>query len=185
MKDFDELRRLAREKRDAAIDDARHEYRLTLESINDLQIRLLKKPSQKGKPKPLVPMRKKILDAVPVDRTWTVDEVLDWLNLPKTDKNQIRANLTKMIKAGTVKQIRRGKRNVIALFAVAGFESPANDLNGMSQIKAAKTVLAEIGDVDVQTLAVAMVERGYQHSAKDNGAFVKSLRLSLRRNGLH
>lgn len=182
MKDFDELRRLARDNRDAAIKDARNEYRVTLEEINVLQKRLLQKPSQKGKPRPRVSMSQKILAAVPTDREWTVNELLAWLKAPKTDKNHIRAMLGKMQKAGSIKQIRRGKNNVEALFAVAGFESASSELNAMTQVQAARRVMAEIGeDVDTMTLAIAMCERGYRPGARSNGEFVKSLRSTLRK----
>jgi len=153
MKDFDELRRLARKNRDAAIKDARDEYRVTLEEINALQSRLLAKPSQKGKPKPLVSMSQKILDVVPTNREWTVIELMDWLKVPKTDKNHVRAMLGKMQKAGSIKQIRRGKRNVEALFAVADFKSASSELNAMTQVQAARRVMAEIGE-DVSVLAL-------------------------------
>ena len=52
MNDFNQMRELARAKRDEAIKTARLEYEATLESINELQKRLTKKPSQKGQPKP-------------------------------------------------------------------------------------------------------------------------------------
>lgn len=182
MKDFDELRRLARDKRDSAIKDARNECRVTLEEINALQKRLLAKPSQKGKPRPRVSMSQKILNVIPTDREWTVLELLAWLKLPKTDKNHVRAYLGKMQKAGSIKQIRRGKNNVEALFAVADFESASSELNAMTQLQAARHVMADIGnEVDVVTLAVTMCERGYRPAAKNNREFVKSLRSSLRR----
>lgn len=181
MKDFNELRKRAREKRDAAIKEARDEYRITLADINALQHRLLQKPSQKGKPKPRVPMRQKIMDVLPTDREWTVDELLAWLHLPTTDKNQLRAALTKMIKAGTIKRIRRGKRHVEALFAVPAFQSQSSELNALTQAQAARKVMEEIGeDVSIPVLAVAMHERGYRPAAKNHGEFVKSLRNSLR-----
>jgi len=182
MKDFDELRRLAREKRDSAIKDARNEYRVTLEEINALQSRLLAKPSQKGKPRPSVSMRQKILRVVPTDREWSVNELLTWLKSPKTDKNHVRAYLGKMQQSGSIKQIRRGKRNVEALFAVTDFEAASSELNAMTQVQAARRVMEDIGDnVDVVVLAVEMCERGYRPAAKNNREFVKSLRTALRR----
>ena len=45
MNDFNKMRELARAKRDEAIKTARLEYEATLESINELQKRLTKKPS--------------------------------------------------------------------------------------------------------------------------------------------
>ena len=65
MNDFNQMRELARAKRDEAIKTARLEYEATLESINHLQKRLTKKPSQKSKSKPIVPLRVLIMEAVP------------------------------------------------------------------------------------------------------------------------
>ena len=55
MEQFNELRELARAKRDDAIKAARATYQSELDQINDLELRLKpRKPSQKGKPKPAV-----------------------------------------------------------------------------------------------------------------------------------
>ena len=141
MNDFSEMRRLARVKRDEAIKTARLEYEATLESINDLQKRLTKKPSQKGKPKPIVPMRMLIMDVVPADRTFTVYDLLKRLERPDTDKVIVRSTLEKMIKRGDIRRLRRGRNNIPALFAVADYGPEDLGLNGLSQIEAAQLVV--------------------------------------------
>ena len=138
MDDFSEMRRLARAKRDEAFKAARLEYEATLESINDLQKRLTKKPSLKGRPKPIVPLRVQIMDVIPNDRTWTVYELLKWLDRPETDKPMVRTTLDRLRKRGDIRRLRRGRNNIPALFAVAGYGPDDLGLNDLSQIEAAK-----------------------------------------------
>ncbi len=162
MDDFSEMRRLARAKRDEAIKTARLEYEATLESINDLQKRLTKKPSLKGKGKPIVPLRVQIMDVIPTDRSWTVYELLKWLDRPETDKPMVRTTLDRLRKRGDIRRLRRGRNNIPALFAIAGYGPEDLGLNALSQIEAAKVVLADLGsDVSPTVLVVEMLERGY------------------------
>ena len=134
MNDFNQMRELARAKRDEAVKTAKLEYEATLESINELQKRLTKKPTQKGQPKPLVPMRMKIMEVAPTDRTFTVNELLAWLERPETDKGLIQATLCKMIKRGDIRRLRRGRNNIPAIYAVAEYGPDDLGLNGLSQI---------------------------------------------------
>ena len=181
MNDFSELRRLAREKRDEAIKAARLEHQVTLEEINALQKRLTKKPSQKGKPKPIVPLRVLILDVVPSDSAWTVAEVTKRLERPETDENLIRATLSKMLKKGDIKRIRRGRNNIPALFAVKDYGPDDAGLNGLSQIEAAEIVLRQLGrPVSLTQLVVEMLERGYE-PVTDERTLRKSLGAAMRK----
>ena len=181
MDDFNQMRELARAKRDEAIKTARLEYEATLESINDLQKRLTKKPSQKGKPKPIVPLRVLIIEAVPADRTFTVPELLKWLERPDTDKTIVRSTLDKMIKRGDIRRLRRGRNNIPALFAVSSYGPKDLGLNGLSQIEAARLVMQELGKpVDLTTLVVEMLERGYE-PVTDEQTLRKSLGAALGR----
>ena len=182
MNDFNQMRELARAKRDEAIKTARLEYEATLESINELQKRLTKKPSQKGKSKPIVPLRVLIMEAVPADRTFTVPELLKWLERPDTDKTIVRSTLDKMIKRGDIRRMRRGRHHVAALFAVTSYGPKDLGLNELSQIEAAKLVLHELGKpVDLTTLVVEMLERGYE-PVKDETTLRRSLRQAMGRN---
>ena len=181
MNDFNQMRELARAKRDEAIKTARLEYEATLESINDLQKRLTKKPSQKGKPKPIVPLRMLIMDVVPTDRTFTANELLAWLERPETDKGLIQATLCKMIKRGDIRRLRRGRNNIPALFAVSSYSPKDLGLNGLSQIEAARLVMQELGKpVDLTALIVEMLERGYE-PVTDEQTLRKSIGAALGR----
>ena len=181
MNDFNEMRRLARVKRDEAVQAAKLEYEATLESINDLQKRLTKKPSLKGRPKPIVPMRVHIMDCVPHDSTFTVAEILKWLDRPDTDKTIVRSTLDKMIKRGDVKRVRRGRSTAPALFAVSAYAPEDLGLNGLSQIEAAEIVLREIGrPASLTTLIVEMLERGFD-PVVDETTLRNSLKSSMRK----
>ena len=90
MNNFSELRQLARDKRDAAIAAIKSEYRKELAEINKLEKSLTKKPSLKGRPKPAVPMWTRIMDVVPTNANFTVDDVLRLLDLPESDKPMVR-----------------------------------------------------------------------------------------------
>ena len=182
MDDFSEMRRLARAKRDEAFKAARLEYEATLESINDLQKRLTKKPSLKGRPKPIVPLRVQIMDVIPTDRTWTVYELLKWLDRPETDKPMVRTTLDRLRKRGDIRRLRRGRNNIPALFAVKDYGPEDLGLNDLSQIEAARLVMAELGrPVDLTTLVVEMMERGYE-PVTDERALRKSLGAAMGRN---
>ena len=183
MNDFNQMRELARAKRDEAVKTAKLEYEATLESINELQKRLTKKPSRKGQPKPLVPMRMKIMDVAPTDRTFTVNELLALLERPETDKGLIQATLCKMIKRGDIRRLRRGRHHVAALFAVSSYGPEDLGLNELSQIEAARLVMKELGKpVALTTLVVEMLERGYE-PVTDEKTLKKSLGAALSRKG--
>ena len=179
MNDFNQMRELARAKRDEAVKTAKLEYEATLESINELQKRLTKKPSQKGKPKPIVPLRMMIMDVVPADRTFTVVELLKWLKRPVTDTNLVSSTITKMIKRGELRRIRRGRNDRPALYAVAGYGPKDLGLNELSQIQAAELVLRDLGEpVGLTTLIVEMLQRGYEPIV-DEPTMRRSLRQAM------
>ena len=143
---FNELRKLARDKRDAGIKAVRDEYQNALADINRLQRQLIPlKPSLKGQPKPKVSMRVQIMEAVPKDSTFTAHEVLRWLELEEFEFTRVRTTLYRMIKIGEIKRIKRGRSNIPAIFAVAAYGPPANELNDLSQIQAAEVILRELG----------------------------------------
>lgn len=107
MNTFKELRKLARDKRDRAIKAVRSDYQQSLAEINSLEKLLIEpKPSLRGRPKPAVPMRVEIMEAVPKDSTFTAHEVLKWLELDESEFTRIRTTIYRMIKLGEVKRIR-------------------------------------------------------------------------------
>ena len=181
MNDFNQMRELARAKRDEAVKTAKLEYEATLESINELQKRLTKKPTLKGRPKPIVPLRMQVMNVVPTDRSWNVNELLGWLERPDTDKPMIRATLDRLRKRGDIRRLRRGRNNIPALFAVASYGPDDLGLNALSQIEAARLVMKELGKpVGITTLVVEMLERGYE-PVTDEKTLKKSLGAALGR----
>ena len=182
MNNFNELRKLARDKRDEKIRAARLAYQGELESINELEKRLTKKPSLKGRPKPLVPMHQQIMDVVPTDANFTVAELLGWLELPEHEKGRVRTTIDRLIRKRQLKRVRRGRRYKPALFAVYGFGPPTNPLNDMPQIKAAELVLRDVGKpLNVAELVTEMKSRGYVPVNGDR-ALAKSLGRELGRH---
>ena len=160
---FNELRKIAREKRDAAIKAVRDDYQNALADINRLQRQLIPlKPTLKGQPKPKVSMRVQIMEVVPKDSTFTAHEVLRWLELEESEFTRVRTTLYRMIKLGEIKRIKRGRSNIPAIFAITSYGPLTSELNDLSQIQAAEVVLRELGrPVDLTLLCVEMMERGY------------------------
>ena len=184
MKQFNDIRILARDKRDQAIKKAREVYQAELKQINELELRLKpRKPSQKGKPKPSIPLREKIMEVAPKGSHFTVAEILKRLELPETDKVIVRSTFDKMIRRGDIKRVRRGRNNVPAIFSVSDLGPPTNPVNDLSQIQAAELVLRELGrPVELVVLIVEMLERGFKPAANEL-ALKKSLRSAMRRKG--
>lgn len=182
MNTFKELRKLARDKRDRGIEAIRSDYQQSLSEINLLEKRLVEpKPSLHGQPKPAVPMRVQIIEVVPKDSTFTAQEVLKWLELDDSEFTRVRTTIYRLIKLGQVKRIRRGRSNIPAIFAVASYGPPTNQLNELSQIEAAELVLREISrPVDLTLLCVEMLQRGFEPVAGKAG-FKKSLRSAMGR----
>ena len=183
MTTFNELRKLARDKRDRAIKFIKDDYSSTLEQINALEKKLIRrKPSLKGRAKPAVPLRVEILDCAPRDSTFTVNDILERLELDESESVRVRTTFDRMIKRGDIKRVKRGRKNIPALFAVSTYGPPTNQLNDLSQIEAAEVVLREIGrPLSVAQLAVEMIERGFEPVAGKQG-FVKSLRSAMRKS---
>jgi hypothetical protein len=180
---FNELRKLARDKRDAAIKAVRDEYQASLNEINRLQRQLIPpKPSLRGQPKPDVPLRAQIVEVAPKHSTFTVRDILTLLELPDEDFARVRTTFDRLIKRGEIKRIKRGRANIPAIFAVTSYGPPTNELNDLNQIQAAEIVLREIGrPVDLTLLCVEMMERGFEPVAGKAG-FKKSLRSAMGRS---
>ena len=180
---FKELRKLARDKRDAAIKTARDEYETTIKEINQLQRTLVPlKPSLKGQPKPETPLRVKIMNVAPKHSTFTVKDILTLLNLPESEFARVRTTFDRIIKRGEMRLIKRGRSTIPAVFAVASYAPEGGTLNELSQIQAAEVVLREIGrPVDLTVLCVEMMQRGYE-PVNGKAGFKKSLRSAMGRS---
>ena len=181
MNNFDQLRKLARDKRDDAIHAIKAVYQTELDSINSLEKKLTRKPSLKGRPKPEVPMHVQIMEAVPTDANFTVHDLLEWLELPASDKTIVRTTIDRLMSRHQIKRVRRGRRGTPALFAVTSFGPPVNPLNNLSQVDAAESVLRSFGQpVTITELALAMIEQGYD-PVSGNRKLKKSLGAALGR----
>jgi len=177
---FNELRKLARDKRDSGIKAVRDEYQTTLNDINRLQRQLIPlKPSLRGQAKPEVPLRAEIMNVAPKHSTFIVRDILTLLGLPESDFARVRTTFDRLIKRGEIKRIKRGRANIPAVFAVSSYGPPTNELNDLSQIEAAEVVLRQIGrPVDLTMLCVEMMERGFVPVGGKAG-FKKSLRSAI------
>ena len=183
MNTFNELRKLARDQRDAAIKLIKGDYQNALNEINYLEKRLKpRKPSLMGRSKPAVPLRAEIMELAPKHSTFTVKDVLTLLGFDESEFVRVRTTFDRMIKFGEIKRVKRGRRNIPAVFAVSTYGPPTNQLNDLSQIEAAEVVLREIGrPVDLTLLCVEMMERGFEPVAGKAG-FKKSLRSAMGRS---
>ncbi len=183
MSTFNELRKLARDKRDATIKLIRGDYQNTLNEINALEKQLIPlKPSLRGQPKPEVPLRVEILEVAPKDSVFTVREILGRLDLDESEFTRVRTTFDRMIKLGSIKRVKRGRAKIPAIFALASYGPPTDELNDLSQIEAAEVVLREIGrPAEIVVLAVEMTERGYV-PVNGKATFVKSLRAAMGRS---
>ena len=156
-----------------------------MDTINELEKQLIpRKPSLRGQPKPDVPLRVEILDCAPKDSTFTVQDILDHLELPDSEFTRVRTTFDRMIKRCEIKRIKRGRRNIPAVFSVYKYGPPTNELNDLSQIEAAELVLRRMGrPVELTTLAVEMLEHGYE-PVNGRQSFIKSLRQAMSRKEL-
>ena len=180
---FNELRKLARDKRDKSIQSSRYQYQSTLDNINTLEKQLIEpKPSLKGRPKPAVPLRADIMEVAPKDSVFTVNDILKLLDLDESEFTRVRTTFDRMIKFGEIKRIKRGRQGVPAVFAVSTYGPPTNELNDLSQIEAAEIVLREIGrPITLTALCVELMERGFE-PVNGKATLKKNLRSAIGRS---
>jgi len=182
MDKFKQLIETARAKRDAAIQKAREDYRSTVQQIKAIQATLEPRNSSlKGRPKPAVPLRAKIYDAIPKDSHFTVLDVANWMELEHADHQIIRTTLDRMIKRGEVKRVRRGRSRTPAVFAVSEYGPPVAKCDDLTMVQFAELVLREIGrPMSIVSLVVEMLERGYDAKSGE-AVMLKSLRDGMRK----
>ena len=165
MNHFEDLRNIARTKRDVAIAAIRDQYSSELADINKLEKQLPAKPSLKGRPKPKKPLRVEIMEVVPVDANFTVPELTKLLNREQTEHAAIRSTLNRLIDRGELKRVRVGRGKRATLYAVAGFGPEPDELANMSLVSAMEHVLQSLGrGVSATELTVALLDRGFQPS---------------------
>ncbi|MBM79939.1 MAG: hypothetical protein CMJ78_05015 [Planctomycetaceae bacterium] len=141
MTAFDELKRQAAAKRDAAIREARKEYRETIRSLDGLRCKLAPKKRKRSS----VPLHERILQVIPTDACFTVSDLESWLGLNYSDHDLIRSTLYRMIKRGQIKRMRRSRCREVAMFASVEYGPSVSKWDDMTLVEAAETVLRELG----------------------------------------
>ena len=106
-------------------------------------------------------MREAIMEVIPRDSNFTVSDVLSLLGLSDSEKTRVRTTFDRLIDRKEIKRVRRGRKGNPALFAAWEFGPIPSELNEMTQIKAAESVLREIQPSTLAELVVEMGERGY------------------------
>jgi hypothetical protein len=90
MNTFDQLRSIAKSSRDKEVKRARDQYAQTLQDIAGLQLRLAPPPPverpRTNRTKPLIDV---IVDCLPRDRTFCIDDLLGWVNEADPDRKPV------------------------------------------------------------------------------------------------
>ena len=162
MNYFEDLRNVARTKRDAAIAAIRDQYASELAAINKLEKQLTAKPSLKGRPKPKKPLRVEIMEVVPTDANFTVPELTQLLNREQTEHAAIRSTLDRLIARGELKRVSRGRGKRPTLYAVPEFGPEPNEMANLSLTDAMEYVMRSLGrPVATTELSIVLLERGF------------------------
>ncbi|MDA8564184.1 hypothetical protein N9L06_07025 [Mariniblastus sp.] len=179
MNEFIKLREVAAARRDAAIKKAKDEHALTVRKIAELEgrIRGTRKPRARIRPK--TTLADLIYSVLPNDRPFCLDDVRGLVKSAEPDRERSKAtintNLSRMLRAGSIKRIRRSKTGKPALFALIDYDAPE-----------ARTMLDWAKDVEgwesmePVEIMVKMTEAGYQMDVPPREA-VKSLSRELNR----
>jgi hypothetical protein len=182
MEAFDELRKLALDKRDEAIQTARDEYARRLGEIDQLRRSLGVEPERRAHPGQ--PMGDMVCDLIPQDRTFTLREILDGLR--KADPGRefalpsLNACIHSLRAAGMVKRVSRGD-NGQAIWAAAALEVEEGEFGSLPMSDVSAVLIREKGPMTAVELVLAMQERGYRAETRPN-LLVRSLGTTLKRN---
>ena len=163
MKPFDELRQLASERRDAAIQAAKDEYREVLRGIATIERQLGISTPPKYQERRLS-LADAIVSLMPHDRTFCLDDACRWLS--ETDpsrtftRGSITSNLYVLVKRGIIKRVRYASGNQCSAYAVPSFvcDDPPSTI-----LDFAEAVIREAGQPMTATeIMVAMLESGFE-----------------------
>ncbi|MBP88886.1 MAG: hypothetical protein CMJ64_19595 [Planctomycetaceae bacterium] len=151
---FDELRKLAMQRRDKAVQSARRDYHATLEEIAILQSRFVQ-PRCGG-----------VADAVrallPVDRPFTLADLMGILKEAGREVSLpvLRTTMHRLEKSGEVRRVVGSHKHRKTVYAIASLEcEPPKP----TAIKLAEQVLSESDSPMTATeIMVAMLDRGFQ-----------------------
>lgn len=160
MKEFIELRRKAREKRDRAIGQARKDYSETLVRIAALEQDLLGRDLSSHKQ-----ISACIDRVIPTDREFTTVDImtaLEALDSARTwRKRSVDSHISRLRERGLVRRVRKARKTEPAIYARAGVKTAPRAFEGQTLKQVIEGTLA--GGAMTQTeLAVAMLEAGYE-----------------------
>lgn len=156
MKPFDELRKLASDRRDHAIESAKSEYRKTLHDIAAMERRL-------GIATQRQTLSEAILSIVPNGREFFLDDVCRWLaaNDPGRTftRGSVGANIRSLVKQGSIKRVRNPQRTKHAAYAVLSLDC---DRQERTILDMAEAILRKSGQPMTATeIMVTMIEAGF------------------------
>ena len=181
MNAFNELRRLAAEKRDNSIHRAKAEYQTALTRISELD-QMIQGKFSPGR----VSVSKAIDMVLPKDRPFTTADVM--AGLQALDPNRtwrersINNYMSQLRKRGEVKRLRRNGINRHALYVKAGVEVPELPFQDMLFVEVIEAVLVATGKPMTTTeIVVTALELGYQ-TEQSNKHFSNHTRTTLRDN---
>ena len=162
MNAFNELRKLAADKRDKAIHRAKAEYDIALTRISELD-QMIQGKFSPGR----IPVSKAIDMTLPDDRPFTTHDVMAGLKAldPKRDWRQrsIDNYMSQLRKRGDVKRLRRNGINRHALYAKPNVVVPNMPFTDMLLVDVIETVLKRANKPLTQTeIVVLMLEMGYE-----------------------
>ncbi|MEX2187324.1 MAG: hypothetical protein WD875_11035 [Pirellulales bacterium] len=163
MREFNQLRALARGKRDKIVAAARADYEATLVQIAKLEQDLLGKVSSRYRK-----ISAAIESVIPSDRTFTTADILAGLEAMDPGrvwrKRSIDSHLSRLRERGLVKRLRKATLRERAVYARA-------DLGTEGESRPLREYIGDVlvKPMTVTEVAVAVVEAGYRTTMKGRG----------------
>jgi len=188
MDAYDQLRKVAREKRDQAILEARLECQRTLHTIKALRARITDKPLIEGGVAVDEPKRRKLIDiiceVVPKGYAFTMVELQDWVQQSEpgrtVDRDTLRTLIHTLKNEGVVRRVARTGRNAVTWEYVKP-RSRELAFEAMLLPDAAAVVLRDTGPLRIMELVTALQKRGYRTDAQPR-TLLAAAGAALRRN---
>jgi hypothetical protein len=179
---IDELRKQARERRNAALALARAEYRQTLEQIEQVRrgLGVGYKRVSRSKSKPLQDL---ICDLIPLDRTFNINELVVMMRtrfpLRKFNVPTIRTIVPRLGEQGIIRKVGRDEKGCV-LWASVHAKVEASAFAAMPLTEVAEMLLRERGPMRLTELVVTMQQAGFRRGAEPR-QLMQSLRWANKR----
>ncbi len=178
MEAITDLRKLARERRDKAINAAKRQYAATLERIAAVEQDILGHlPSDHKR------MADVVQTVIPTDRPFTTGDIMAALRAAHPDRECYMRTVTNQIgrlrAQGFIRRIRRPTRTTAAIYACVQVEVPESQLGDKALADVAAEVL-EGTSMNATELAVAVLAAGYR-TRMGNRALRAEINTSLRK----